>query len=234
MKILVAVPCMDTWPVNFGVSLIEMLSYSQAMSFVSHDEIRLCPVANSLVYDARNTLSLTAIEQNFDYVLWLDSDMVFHADTLERMLKTIKTSSFAIGDWQSYAEGAGKYQMLTGVYYMRKPPHTPVLYKTIAEPELTDGQVQKKIETMTDIPDTLFEVEGCGFGCVLTSVPLLKKVWDKFGPAFTPYPWASEDMSFCYRVKQLGEKILCDPTIYLGHIGTMVFDSTNVKIKKGE
>ena len=215
MKILVAVPCMDTWPVQFGISLIEMLSYSQAMSFVSHDEIRLCPITNSLVYEARNILSLTAIEQNFDYVLWLDSDMVFKADTLAHMLNTITTDN--------------KHDMLTGVYYMRKQPHSPVLYKTITEPELTDGHMQKKIETMTDIPDTLFDVEGCGFGCVLTSVPLLKAVWDKFGPAFSPYPWASEDMSFCYRVKQLGKKILCDPSIYLGHIGTAVFDKTNIR-----
>ena len=226
MKILVAVPCMDTWPINFGVSLIEMLMFSQKYM---DDEIHLCPIANSLVYDARNILSLTAIEQSYDYVLWLDSDMVFNPDTLSCMLQTITTSSFAIGDGKSYAEGAGRYQMLTGVYYMRKHPHSPVLYSVIDEPELKDGQVQKKIETMTDIPDTLFEVEGCGFGCVLTSVPLLKKVWDKFGPAFTPYPWASEDMSFCYRVKQLDEKILCDPSIYLGHIGTAVFDKTNIR-----
>lgn len=212
MKILVAVPCMDTWPVNFGVSLIEMLMFSQKYM---DDEIHLCPIANSLVYDARNILSLTAIEQNYDYVLWLDSDMVFNPHTLSSMLNTLKSYS--------------NHSMLTGVYYMRKPPHTPVLYKTIAEPELTDGQMQKKIETMTDIPDTLFEVEGCGFGCVLTSVSILKEVWDKFGPAFTPYPWASEDMSFCYRVKQLGKKILCDPSIYLGHIGTAVFDKTNIR-----
>lgn len=212
MKILVAVPCMDTWPVNFGVSLIEMLMFSQKYM---DDEIHLCPIANSLVYDARNVLSLTAIEQNYDYVLWLDSDMVFNPHTLSSMLNTLKAYS--------------NYSMLTGVYYMRKSPHTPVLYKTIAEPAMTDGCLQKRIETMTDIPDTLFEVEGCGFGCVLTSVPLLKKVWDKFGPAFTPYPWASEDMSFCYRVKQLDEKILCDPSIYLGHIGTAVFDKTNIR-----
>lgn len=228
MKILVAVPCMDTWPVKFGTSLIEMLMYSQVKLF-SH-EIKLCHIANSLVYDARNLLSLTAIEQGFDYVLWLDSDMVFQPDTLVRMLGTLTSSVHT--ERGEHCTEASEYNMLTGVYYMRKPPYTPVLYKTIEEPELTDGHMAKKIETMTDIPDTLFEVEGCGFGCVLTSVPLLKHVWDEFGPAFNPYPWASEDMSFCYRVKQLGDKILCDPTIYLGHIGDVVFDRTNVK--KGE
>ena len=215
MKILVAVPCMDTWPVKFGVSLIEMLTFSQKHM---DDEIHMCPITNSLIYDARNLLSLTAIEQNYDYVLWLDSDMTFNPQTLSIMLHTLRSYS--------------NHSMLTGIYYMRKPPFTPVLYETIAEPEVTDGQLKKKIYTMTDIPSTMFEVEGCGFGCVLTSVPLLKRVWDKFGPAFNPYPWASEDISFCYRVKQLGQKILCDPTIYLGHIGEMIFDSTN--IKKGE
>lgn len=224
MKILVAIPCMDTWPVQFGLSLIEMLTYSQKFM---KDEIRLCPMTNSLIYDARNLLSLTAIEQDFDYVLWLDSDMVFNPDTLASMLNTLRSSLHTVKG--KFCTEAQAYDMLTGVYYMRKEPHTPVLYKTISEPELKDGQVQKKIQTTTDIPDTLFDVEGCGFGCVLTSVPLLKEVWDKFGPAFSPYPWASEDMSFCYRVKQLGKKILCDPSIYLGHIGTAVFDKTNIR-----
>lgn len=217
MKILVAVPCMDTWPVKFGVSLIEMLMYSQQKFF--GDEIKLCPISNSLIYDSRNLLSLTAIEQHFDYVLWLDSDMTFPPNILEYMLSTMRT--------------IGNVDMLTEVYYMRKPPFTPVLYKTIDEPELKDGQVQKKVATMTDIPaDTGFAVEGCGFGCVITSVPLLKRVWDKFGPAFTPYPWASEDISFCYRVKLLGEKIWCDSTRTIGHLGTVEFNKYNVM--KGE
>lgn len=213
MKILVAVPCMDTWPINFGVSLIEMLMYSQQKFF--GDEIKLCPISNSLIYDSRNLLSLTAIEQNFDYVMWLDSDMVFPPDLIEYMLGTMDI--------------LGDVDMLTEVYYMRKPPHSPVLYSVIEEPELKDGQVQKKIQTMTNIPDSLFTVEGCGFGCVMTKVSLLKEVWDKFGPAFTPYTWASEDMSFCYRVKQLGKKIWCDSVRTIGHIGTAVFDKTNIR-----
>lgn len=211
MKILVAVPCMDTTPVGFTLSLVDMLTYSQKLG----DDIKLCMHTNSLVYDSRNLLSLTAIEQNFDYVLWLDSDMVFPPDLIEYMLGTMDI--------------LGDIDMLTEVYYMRKPPHSPVLYSVIDEPELKDGQVQKKIQTMTNIPDSLFTVEGCGFGCVMTKVSLLKEVWDKFGPAFTPYPWASEDMSFCYRVKQLGKKIWCDSVRTIGHIGTAVFDKTNIR-----
>ena len=214
MKVLVAVPCMDTVPVEFTTSLVNLLSNG----IPNNTAVRLCMKSNSLVYDSRNLLSLTAIEQGFDYVMWLDSDMVFNPDTVSYILKTVVENN---------------YDMLTGVYYMRKAPHSPVLYSVIDEPALVDGYAQKKIQTMTDIPeDSTFQVEGCGFGCVMTSVSLLKQVWDKFGPAFNPYPWASEDMSFCYRVKLLGKKIWCDSSIPLGHIGTSVFDKSSYK--KGE
>ena len=113
-------------------------------------------------------------------------------------------------------------------------PVEPVIYEKLDEPQRTpDGHLAKQIVAYSEYPeDDLFPVAGCGFGCVMTSVPLLKAVWDKFGPAFSPYPWAGEDISFCYRVNKLGYQIYCDSSVICGHVGTFVY--TVDLLKRGE
>jgi hypothetical protein len=63
-----------------------------------------------------------------------------------------------------------------------------------------------------------FRVDGCGFATVLTSVELLKAVWDRFETCFRPTESYGEDLAFCDRVKHLGREIWCEPTVRPGHI----------------
>ena len=197
MKTLIAIPCMDMLPVGFVQSLLYMNKGDNPTVYFK---------PNSLVYDSRNLLSLYAIENGFDNVLWLDSDMLFPPNTLTKL------------------EAYGTY-MVTGLYVKRHEPVEPVLYEKIEEPERgADGKLVANISAYTNYPrDRFFKVAGCGFGCVLTSTKLLKHVWDEYGPAFTPYPWASEDISFCYRVNQLGYQIYCDSSVSCGHIGQFIY-----------
>lgn len=202
MKVMIAVPCMDNLPVQF----VESLMYMDKPEGTS-----VCFKPNSLVYDSRNLLSLTAIEKGFDWVLWLDSDMIVPRDTLTRMNE----------DVQLHPE----MKMITGLYVTRSVNPEPVLFDCVDPPEVLGNQkMLKHVHRFYEYPKKqLFRIDGCGFGCVITSVPLLKKVWDRFGPAFAPFPWAGEDVAFCYRVKQLGEKIWCDSRISCGHVGTFVY-----------
>ena len=197
MKTLIAIPCMDTLPVDFVKSLLYMHKGDNPTVYLKQ---------NSLVYDSRNLLSLYAIENKFDNVMWLDSDMTFPPDILDRL--------------ESY-----NMPMVTGLYVKRHKNITPVIYETLAEPtRQDDGRLTANIEPYVNYPrNAFFPVAGCGFGCVLTSTSLLKEVWDHFGPAFAPYPWAGEDLSFCYRVNQLGHQIYCDSSISCGHIGTFTY-----------
>ena len=201
---------MDMLPLGFTQSLIYLEKGSDtAVSFM----------ANSLVYDSRNLLSLSAIEENFDRVMWFDSDMMFTKDTM-RMLHADMDALDA--------------DMVTGVYFKRKIPIIPVIYDRLDEPRLDEnGKPIPRVHEFIDYPkDAVFQVKGCGFGVVMMTTKLLKHVWDKFGPAFSPYPWASEDISFCHRVNQLGYPIWCDSNIVAGHIGTMVY--TEEHFKRGD
>lgn len=207
MKTLIAVPCMDTLPVGFVNSLLRIQTVDETVPYLK---------PNSLIYDSRNILSLYAIENNFDYVMWLDSDITFPRNIITKL--------------QSY-----EMDMVTGLYVKRHDPVEPVLYAELEEPECDEmGKPIGHIKPYTNYPkNSFFPVKGCGFGCVLTSVKLLKKVWDKFGPAFNPYPWAGEDISFCYRVNQLNHVIYCDSSISCGHIGTFVY-TENLLIRGDE
>ena len=193
MRTLIAVPCMDTVPAHFAQSLVMM------------DKVGDCALAmqmGSLVYDSRNALAREAINRGTDYVLWLDSDMVFAPDLLTRLFKT--------------AEATGA-DILTGVYYRRQPPYTPVLYDRL------DWDGEKIIADKTeDVGTDVREVAGCGFGCVLMRSDVLLGTLAATGAWFSPYRGIGEDLAFCMRAREAGYKILCDPSITLGHVGNTI------------
>ena len=78
MKIFIAIPSLETVPALFCQSLALL---QRAGDTVVGFEV------GSLVYEARNKLAREAIRAEADYVLWLDSDMVFAPNLLQRMLK---------------------------------------------------------------------------------------------------------------------------------------------------
>lgn len=207
MKTLIAIPCMSTVPRQFSMSMDYL---------IKGENVSILYKPDSLIYDSRNLISLTAIEHDFDRVMWFDSDMVFQPDTLQILHKDMNEHGI---------------DMVTGVYVKRRLPTEPVLYEKLEEPaRMPDGHLAKQIVPYMNYPeDELFPVAGCGFGCVLTSTALLKKVWDKFGPAFTPYAWGGEDISFCHRVNQLGIQIWCDSAVTCGHVGEYVYTTRDLK-----
>ena len=164
---------------------------------------RDCPSRFSFIvrascHDARNLLAREAIESGADRVLWIDSDMIFDEDLMIRL-----------GDDMD----AG-WDMVCGIYFKRELPPTPVIYRDIS---MTTG----KAEQYLDYPrDEVFPIAGCGFGAVMMTTELLKKVGDH---AFTPMNHLSEDLSFCARALEAGARIACDSRIKVGHVGQITY-----------
>lgn len=192
---------MDTVPVIFTQCLLDL---------DKPEGTKVCFKSGSLVYDARNLLTLTAIEDDFDYVLWIDSDMQFRPDLLNALLED---ASLVNAD------------IVAPVCFKRRMPTEPCLFSRIDPPAKdADGKLMPQVEVYADYPqDRLFFAAGCGFGICLTDVRILKLVWDMFGPAFSPLPWASEDISFCWKARQAGGAIYADSRIKTGHIGQAIF-----------
>lgn len=175
------------------------------------DECAVAFQIGSLIYTSRDSLCKKAIKMGADYVFWLDSDMVFNPDVLEQMFKNME-----------------KDTIVTGLYFRRAAPFSPVLFDTL---EVIDGKVEHN--EFEDIPDVPFEVGGCGFGCVLMPTEAAVAVALNYQQMFTPMVGAGEDLSFCWRARQSGYKIICDPRIPLGHVGHTVVNAEFYNAYKG-
>lgn len=192
-KILIAIPCMDMVSARFAQSLSTLKKTEHCVvSFL----------INSLIYDSRNKLAAYAVEEEFDYILWLDSDMVFPPNTLERMMKTLDEHP--------------EIDILNALYFRRGAPFTPVAFDVL---DINDKGECNFVD-MTEVPEGLKEIAGCGFGCVLMRTDCLIDLAAKYGHNtwFTPLGNVGEDCSFCIRARNEGYKIFCDPTIPIGHM----------------
>ncbi len=203
MKIMVAIPCMDMMHTLFVKSLLGLKRVG---------EMQFAFSASSLVYDSRNGLAKKAITEGFDYILWLDSDMEFPADLLERLMESGK-------------------DYVSALYFKRRLPVSPVIYEKVGYYH-GDDEVTPIAVPFASYPDSLFEVEGTGFGAVLLSVEALKKVVDRYGAPFSPILGFGEDLSFCLRCKEVGVKMYCDPTIKAGHVGYKTYTEEDYEEKR--
>ena len=199
MKTLIAIPCMDMIHADFVRSLL---------SLEISGECQYTFAQSSLIYDARNQLAEIAVKGGFDRVLWLASDMQFPASTFRRLHEHLDLGA----------------EMATGLYFGRRPPFGPIIYRDVRLENRGERFLTPVAESYDDYPrDEVFDVAACGFGCVMTSVGLLRRVAEKYGPPFTPVSGLGEDLSFCMRVRDLGAQIRCDSSLTLGHVGLMVY-----------
>lgn len=193
MKTLIAIPAMS-WVYT---------DFLQCMLALDKPDAQMIIQKNSLIYDARNNIAAGAIHYGFDRVLWLDSDMYFDADLLNRLNRDMDENGL---------------EYVCGVFTTRSKPVTPCIYK-----ELNYGVDGKKAIPYTDHPKGLFEIAASGFGAVLMKTDILRRVHERFGDPFVPLEKLGEDMSFCWRLSQIGVKMWCDGSIRLGHIGQCVY-----------
>lgn len=228
MRTMIAVPCMDTVPTQFMERLLALYRPDGTMIITAR---------SSLIYDARNILSKMAIDQHYDRILWLDSDMVFPSDLLDRLSADMDKG----------------LRYVSGMYFTRKNPVHPVIYRETGYRQEEGGSVpyctpvdyfqyENAINEKWDYtvsaehdPDRifevaatekenkyLFEVKATGMGCCLMETSVIQEVFGRFGLPFTPMPGFGEDLSFCRRCEELGIQMWCDSSLQCGHIAQKV------------
>jgi len=155
----------------------------------------------------REEIAQTAINENYDYLFFVDSDMIFKSDVLERLYDRNKGIIGAI-----YSIRGGK-EHGPCIYNYSKKQDTYVIFKHWP---LNDGVIK---------------VDGIGTGLLLIKISELKKIP---APRFayleceTPDSGGNrrrlgEDLSFCHRCMDNNIKIYADTTIWTGHLGEHVF-----------
>ena len=209
-KLMIAVPMMDTVPVEFFIGF-------EALN--KPDNTALMVSRSSLVYNARNWLYNQAKKGGYDTIFWLDSDVVPPPDTIERLSQTMESSGSP---------------MVSGLYISRKEPLFPVIASALRWKQGDDGSVTHEVKVFKHYPQNLaFQIAGCGLGCCLMKTDLITEVMQKFQTnPFDPLPFMGEDYSFCYKVNELGHNILCDSRIKCGHVGVHVYNEEDYKLQE--
>lgn len=198
-KVLIAVPALDVMPTQTTWSLLNLTRDQPS---------RFSFIVRASCHDARNLLAREAIDSGADRVLWIDSDMVFEPDLMQRLGKDLDAG----------------WDMVCGIYFKRELPVTPVIYREV-------NRAEGRAEPYLDYPrDAVFPIAGCGFGAVMMRTALLRRMCAR---PFTPFERLSEDLSFCWRADDLGARIACDSRVKVGHVGQIVYGEGMYRSPKG-
>lgn len=189
-SILIAVPCLDSIKTPTVSSLLVATRQLRATA-------KLHIHQSAYIHDARNKSAQLALDEGADYLMFIDSDMQFPPDGIQRLLDR-------------------KKDIIGGLYYRRQAPHLPTIN------EKNGKLLQIPHEFPTEHPFKIFSV-ATGFLLVKTDV--LRKIgapWFGFGKFHGKE--MGEDVFFCWKANQKGYEVWCDPTIPLGHVGEYIFD----------
>lgn len=205
MRTLIAVPCMDMVHTYFFASMLSMRK---------QEGTEVAVASCSLVYESRHTLAMKALNDGFDRVLWLDSDMNFQPDLMERFSADMDQG----------------LEFVSGLCFTRKAPIKPCVYEICHPTPGKNGEMYPTAENFRQIPEGLFEVEGAGFAAVMMTTDLIRRA----GPIpFFPTDGYGEDLSFCRKARAAGAKLYCDSRIKLDHVGLSLINENTWKGQGG-
>jgi hypothetical protein len=138
---------------------------------------------------ARNAVVNEALKMDdVDAIFWVDADIVLPTEAIARMA--------------SY-----KRDFITGIYFQKEQPHFPLIMQLNKEKDFFQFYLGWP-------PETLAPIDACGFGCVLTSMKMIR---DMGGPPWFHFEKFSEDLNFCLKAKKAGYDLLVDTGIICGH-----------------
>jgi GT2 family glycosyltransferase len=180
-------------PHNGDIEAGYMASVVSAMQMTPHN-VKLHLQEGCFVHQNRNRIFDTC---DTDYLLFVDSDMVFSPQGINDLLKH-------------------KKDIIGGLYFHRNAPHLP-----LAGHRTETGGTK----FISEIPDEVFEVDSIGTGFLLISRNVMDEMKIEAGKD-KPFDLRrlpngtelGEDMAFCLRAKEKGFSIWCDPNIAIGHI----------------
>jgi len=154
----------------------------------------------------RDQLADMALQAGSSHVLWLDSDMMFPVDTVQRLLHH-------------------QVPLVAGNYVTRQYPH-----KTVAYTQLHDW---RSYVINSNKPD-LIKVAAVGMGCMMVNTDVIRSMSKpRFQTTYVPETndHMGEDFYFCQQAQQLGYDVLIDDQLSseLQHLGTVAFNHNMVK-----
>lgn len=210
VKVAVCIPSSYMWHADFSLSLLNLVMYVARTALTDGRRIALSVLneRGSILPQIRQNLVEGALKADADYVLFIDSDMMFPADLLHILLDVEKSVVACNCPTKSLPANS------TARVY------TPEGMKAIYTEEGSTG---------------LVEVDRIGTGVMLVKASVFKKLqrpffrvgWDSARKEFI-----GEDWEFCRILKASGEKLYIqqDASKLIGHIGSFMFTHDEVMV----
>lgn len=190
----ICVPCQDSVSSLFANCLAN-LTAELAKNNVKH---YLYFLNGTVLPDSRSKLVRDSIANGSEYILWLDSDMIFPSDTFFRLKKHNK-------------------DIVAATYSTRTNPPRSVAF-------IDEYDFDKRLTETTG----LHNVFAVGMGCMLVKTSVYKKLespwfsheWDNYTKTFY-----GEDIFFCKLAYNNGYDIFvdCDLGKEVGHHGSKIY-----------
>ena len=184
--------------VLIGVPTVEMARRAQFYDYLNLLEKPIGTVQTTAHGQSpaknRNLIIRQAIQHQCTHVLFIDDDMTFEPDTLNRLLAHDK-------------------DMVTGFYLMRNYPHKPILF------DMREKDGSCRPWWPSDEQRGLVKVVNAGLGMCLIKIDVFLKMpepWITLGE-LTKDDWC-DDISFFNRARDLGFELYCDLDCICGHM----------------
>ncbi len=193
--IAVGYPSTDIVQTDFCMSLTALIAKAK-----STNQLALINSRSSIITNVRNQIVQAAFDVQADYLLFLDSDMVFPPDTLDRLLSHNK-------------------DIVGCVYLRRLPPHDMIGLPL----EKTDKSEYFGLTQMKAIPTGVVLIKMSVFRKI--RVP-----WFKLKFIEETNTTIGEDILFCEEAREAGLEVWADIELshQIGHVGQKVYRYGNV------
>lgn len=198
MRVAICIPSGEQWQADFGLSLARMTAH-WATTWPDKDaEFGIHNFRSSILPSSRNALVELAQETDATHILFLDDDMMFPPDTLNRLL-----------EWGEPIVAAN--------CVTREYPAKPTA--TRDELRIYTDHGQEGLEEVHSIGTAVMLIEAKVFDDI-------KMPYFAFAKhPFKPNRSRGEDVWFCKQARSAGYKIYIDHGLSneIGHIGQMVY-----------
>jgi hypothetical protein len=196
LKLSILVPTRDTVYSHFAYCLTQLYNTTREVGIDTY----LFFDSSTILLNQRERLLEKAKQVKSEYVLWLDSDMMFPSTTAIRLLNHNKD--------------------IIACNYMKRTNER----KSVAYTDLNDWNSWLPME----VKDELIEVQGVGMGCMLMKIKVfdkLQKPYFEFTYKEDTQDFFGEDFNLQKKLREENYKIYIDTLLSkeIKHIGTFAF-----------
>lgn len=207
MRVAICIPARGQMEVTTAFDLTMMAAY---MAGKKNIDLNVYTSQGTLIFDQRNSLVRTAVEEKCNYILFIDADMRFPKTTLERLL-------------------AHKKDIIGVNATTRMMPPKPTA-RNIQINE--DGSVDW-LEIFSNKEKGIGKVDAIGCGVMLIKTSCLKNIPQPYFyfEQLLKGKLLGEDIYFCIKAKDAGIDTWVDHdlSMEIGHVGSYTYGWDDIK-----